>query len=72
MKWEYRVEDVEAPTGSDKAVLINHLNELGDQGWEVVSLSGTGLTPTGKIGYRALLKRPKDEGGEFSFASVRT
>lgn len=66
-KWEYVIEDYTVPQGTSREELAMHLNERGDEGWELMSLSGLGETPTGAIEYRALFKRPKEPVG-FSFA----
>jgi hypothetical protein len=55
MKWEYAVEDV---TG--RMVLVRKLNELGDQGWEVIAVLTTS-TPDGVTQYEVILKRDKGE-----------
>ncbi len=63
-KWEYlqllynstgrnfyihRINDQEIGTDQERPSLLSYLNELGEQGWEIVSI-GDGV---------ALLKRPK-------------
>jgi hypothetical protein len=55
MKWEYAVEDV---TG--RMVLVRKLNELGDQGWEVIAVLTTS-TPDGVTQYEVILKRDKGD-----------
>ena len=47
-RWEYRIEEADPPTKEGKAALLGHLNALGLDGWEAVSLDNF---------YYVLLKR---------------
>ncbi len=55
-KWEYRLESLDRRPGREGAV-IKHLNNLGEEGWEVIVLI-TDADPENEIG-QLLLKRPK-------------
>ena len=79
-RWEYRHEFVPArarregswgrflarPAGTNLVVDVARLNELGSEGWELVSIEpetkwsrwGSALFPLGTQGYHCLFKRP--------------
>ena len=56
-KWEYRVEDLTF-AGSERERLTTALNELGAQGWQLVSIHVLGRTAHGQVNWRAVLQRP--------------
>jgi hypothetical protein len=65
MKWEYRVEDVADdgvwtnPSGEQKyGPIVDMLNELGDDGWELVQ-----VVPTTDLRAKYLFKR--ESGPDF-------
>jgi len=55
-KWEYMSEEwSESPMGLKDETLIDHLNKLGIEGWELVSSKKE--TVRGEVWFRFLLKR---------------
>ena len=64
MKWEYRTVKLHAKQGwggeFDAQAFDRLLNELGDQGWELVSITDTNLGGGGTRYLVAVLKRPKE------------
>ena len=63
MKWEYRLEKYSMAgflsKSLDESSVINALNRLGDEGWELITIEGKniGFGETNEI--IAILKRPK-------------
>lgn len=58
-KFEYRLLNPKSGffSGFDFEELTNHLNELGQQGWEVVSVLDTTFTTNSTTGLLITLKR---------------
>ncbi|GAB5379269.1 MAG: hypothetical protein Alis3KO_12560 [Aliiglaciecola sp.] len=65
MSWEYKIIDIAAKqkglfNSSWKTQEVeNYLNELGRNGWELVSFSPPNMTGFGSKAFSAVLKRPK-------------
>ncbi|HEX8393534.1 MAG TPA: DUF4177 domain-containing protein [Longimicrobium sp.] len=60
-KWEYRIvtsDDLQAGFFNivDRDAIVKHLNELGGDGWEMVSMEFIGDTAA-RLDFRALMKR---------------
>ena len=64
MKWEYETVKVAATgfTGGklDEDGFTAHLNDLGDEGWELVSAFGTNQSGGQTRNIVAVFKRPKE------------
>ena len=60
-KWEYKIEIIQVPNPPWRTKLVAGLNGLGDDDWELISLTERGKTPDGELIFEALLKRVKGD-----------
>ncbi len=63
MKWEYRLEKIKMvgilSKTIEQSLVINSLNLLGNDGWELITMEGTNVLLGETAEIIAILKRPK-------------
>jgi hypothetical protein len=58
-RWEYRVKFIRIPKNEATAVVTSELNEVGDDGWELVNIVEVGTI------LMAVFKRPLPQSGDI-------